>query len=253
MHIKAIVSYEGTQYGGWQLQKNAPSVQGMLEKVLFSLVGRRVVVHSAGRTDAGVHAKAMPVHFDLETSIPPEKLPYVFNTQLPKDIRMLCAEQKEGFHAQYHAKAKQYVYSIWNSTHASAMFGRYTMHFPYSLDIDKMRAAAAHMVGQHDFSAFAASGAQVKTTVRTVYAVEITKKCDCIRIAVTGNGFLYNMVRIITGTLLCVGTGRIDPAEIPNILASGDRARAGFTAEPQGLVLKEVYYEDLPFMEDPGL
>lgn len=244
MRIKAIVSYDGTAYGGWQLQKNAPSIQGELERVLFELCGRRIPVQSAGRTDARVHALAMPVHFDIETSIPPEKLPFVFNRSLPPDIRMTSACRADGFHARFDAKGKTYRYAIWNAPHASALERDRSMHFPYALDIGRMRRAAGMLEGTHDFAAFAASGAQTRTTVRTVKSAEITGQAgDMIYFTVTGNGFLYNMVRIMAGTLLSVGNGRMEPEQVLRALESGKRSDAGFTAEPQGLMLMEVYYD----------
>ena len=243
MRIKAIVTYDGTAYGGWQLQKNAPSIQGELEKVLFSLCGHRVPVQSAGRTDAGVHALAMPVHFDIETSIPAEKLPFVFNRALPRDIRMVSACRCEGFHARFDAKGKTYRYAVWNAPQMTALERDRCMHFPYRLELEPMRRAAALLEGKHDFAAFCASGAQTRTTVRTVKSVEITGQPGAmIYFTVTGEGFLYNMVRIIAGTLLSVGNGRMEPEQVSRALLSGRRTDAGFTAEPQGLTLMEVYY-----------
>ncbi len=243
MRIKAIVSYDGTAYGGWQLQKNAPSIQGELEKVLFELCGKRIPVTAAGRTDAGVHAVAMPVHFDIETSIPPQKLPFVFNRSLPSDIRMLAAEEKDGFHARYDAKGKTYRYAVWNAPHASALERNRSMHFPYELKLEPMCRAAKYIEGKHDFAAFAAAGAQTKTTVRTVKSVKVEKQGDMFYFTVTGDGFLYNMVRIIVGTLLSVGNGRMTPQQVEAAVQSGKRQDAGFTAEPQGLSLLEVYYD----------
>ena len=243
MRIKATVEYDGTAYGGWQLQKNAPSIQGELERVLYELCGKRIAVTAAGRTDAGVHAIAMPVHFDIETSIPPEKLPFVFNRSLPVDIRMLAATEQEGFHARFDAKGKTYRYAVWNAPHASALERSRSMHFPYKLELEPMIKAASYIEGKHDFAAFAASGAQTKTTVRTVKEVKVEKVGDMIYISVTGDGFLYNMVRIIVGTLLSVGNGRMTPEQVKLAVESGNREDAGFTAEPQGLTLMEVYYD----------
>ena len=243
MRIKATVEYDGTAYGGWQLQKNAPSIQGELERVLYELCGKRIAVTAAGRTDAGVHAMAMPVHFDIETSIPPEKLPFVFNRSLPVDIRMLAATEQEGFHARFDAKGKTYRYAVWTAPHASALERSRSMHFPYKLELEPMIKAASYIEGKHDFAAFAASGAQTKTTVRTVKEVKVEKVGDMIYISVTGDGFLYNMVRIIVGTLLSVGNGRMTPEQVKLAVESGNREDAGFTAEPQGLTLMEVYYD----------
>lgn len=243
MRIKIIVSYDGSGYGGWQLQKNAPSIQGELENVLKTLTGKRIVVQSAGRTDAGVHALGQCAHFDYFGSIPPEKLPFVFNSMLPRDIRVTKAVQApENFHARYSAKGKRYIYTIYNSPHASALLYNRAMHVPQALNIEEMRAAAQHIKGTHDFKAFCAAGSYVKSTVRTVTRLDIIYKKPLIRIVVEGDGFLYNMVRIIAGTLIRVGLGKLSPEDIPSIIEGKKRAAAGFTAQPQGLILDEVFY-----------
>ncbi len=243
MRIKIIVSYDGTNYGGWQLQKNAPSIQGELERALKTLTGSRIVIQSAGRTDAGVHALGQCAHFDYPGSIPPEKLPFVFNSMLPRDIRVIHAEQAEdAFHARYDAKGKRYIYTIYNSPHSSALLYNRTMHVPQPLDIESMRAAAQHIIGTHDFKAFCASGSYVKSTVRTVNRLDIVPEGPLIRIIIEGNGFLYNMVRIIAGTLIRTGLSKLKPEEVEQIILSRSRAAAGFTAQPQGLMLDEVFY-----------
>lgn len=243
MRIKLIISYDGSRYGGWQLQKNATSIQGELENVLKTITGRRIVVQSAGRTDAGVHALGQCAHFDYEGSIPPEKLPFVFNSMLPRDIRVTKAEQApESFHARYSAKGKRYIYTIYNNPHASALLYNRTMHVPQTLDIEKMCAAAQHIKGTHDFKAFCAAGSYVKSTVRTVTRLDIICQEPLIRIIVEGDGFLYNMVRIIAGTLIRVGLNKLSPQSIPAIIEGKSRAAAGFTAQPQGLMLDEVFY-----------
>ena len=243
MRIKIIVSYDGTNYGGWQLQKNAPSIQGELERALKTLTGSRIVIQSAGRTDAGVHALGQCAHFDYPGSIPPEKLPFVFNSMLPRDIRVNHAEQAEDtFHARYDAKGKRYIYTIYNSPHSSALLYNRTMHVPQPLDIESMRAAAQHIIGTHDFKAFCASGSYVKSTVRTVNRLDIVPEGPLIRIIIEGNGFLYNMVRIIAGTHIRTGLSKLKPEEVEQIILSRSRAAAGFTAQPQGLMLDEVFY-----------
>lgn len=243
MRIKLIISYDGTNYGGWQLQKNAPSIQEELEKVLYRLTGRRIVIQSAGRTDAGVHALGQTAHFDWDGAISAEKLPFVFNSILPKDIRVLCAKQtSEDFHARYSAKGKRYVYTIYNSPHSSALLYNRTAHVPRELDIEAMRRAAEHIKGTHDFKAFCAAGSYVKTTIRTVTRLDIDKKDELVRITVEGDGFLYNMVRIIAGTLIRVGLSKLEPEQVAHIIEERRRAAAGFTAPPQGLTLEKVFY-----------
>lgn len=243
MRIKLIISYDGTRYGGWQLQKNAPSIQGELENVLKTLTGKRIVVQSAGRTDAGVHALGQTAHFDYSGSIPPQKLPFVFNSMLPKDIRVTGAwEVSDDFHARYDAKGKRYIYTIYNSPHSSALLYNRTMHVPQALEFQKMRAAAQYIIGTHDFKAFCAAGSYVKSTVRTVSRLEIAEELPLIRIIIEGNGFLYNMVRIIAGTLIQVGIGKLEPEALAQIIQRRSRAAAGFTAPAQGLMLDEVFY-----------
>lgn len=243
MRIKIIVSYDGTNYGGWQLQKNAPSIQGELERALKTLTGSRIVIQSAGRTDAGVHALGQCAHFDYPGSVPPEKLPFVFNSMLPRDIRVIHAEQAEDtFHARYDAKGKRYIYTIYNSPHSNALLYNRTMHVPQPLNIESMRGAAQHIIGTHDFKAFCASGSYVKSTVRTVNRLDIVREGPLIRIIIEGNGFLYNMVRIIAGTLIRTGLSKLKPEEVEQIILSRSRAAAGFTAQPQGLMLDEVFY-----------
>lgn len=243
MRIKLIISYDGTRYGGWQLQKNAPSIQGELENVLKTLTGKRIVVQSAGRTDAGVHALGQTAHFDYSGSIPPQKLPFVFNSMLPKDIRVTGAwEVSDDFHARYNAKGKRYIYTIYNSPHSSALLYNRTMHVPQALEFQKMRAAAQYITGTHDFKAFCAAGSYVKSTVRTVSRLEIAEEFPLIRIIIEGNGFLYNMVRIIAGTLIQVGIGKLEPEAVAQIIQGRSRAAAGFTAPAQGLMLDEVFY-----------
>jgi len=243
MRIKLIIEYDGTAYGGWQVQDNAPTVQAEIEFALKKLTGQHIGVYGAGRTDSGVHARGQAAHFDIDSSIPPEKFSFVLNTMLPADIRIRSSEQvPETFHARYHAKGKEYVYRIYNAPHASAIERNTTMHVPSPLNMEKMRTAAGYMVGTFDFSAFCAAGSVAKTTVRSVYAIEITEQSPLIAISVKGNGFLYNMVRIIAGTLIEVGKGKLDPEQLPHIIACGDRKLAGMTAEPQGLTLEQVFY-----------
>lgn len=244
MRIKLVIEYDGTAYSGWQRQDKEISVQQVIEDALLSLTGEKTVLHSAGRTDAGVHALGQAAHFDTQSRIPADKFSFALNTILPPDVRIRdSGEAGAEFHARFSAKCKHYRYVIQNSPHASAIERDHSMHVPLPLDTDKMRRAAAHLVGEHDFSAFTSMQLRVRSAVRTVYGIEITRENSFVRIDVTGNGFLYNMVRIIAGTLIYVGIGKLEPEDVAVILESRDRRKAGITAKPQGLFLVEVRYE----------
>ena len=235
-NIKLIIQYDGTAYHGWQTQKNAVSVQETVEKALKKLLKEDVRVTGCGRTDTGVHAKRYVCNFFSNSTIPEEKFPDAVNSYLPPDIVCLEAEEADkDFDSRYSAKKKTYSYYINNSKFPNAFLKNYTWHFKYKLDTDKMKEAAKAFLGTHDFIGFAASGFTVKTTVRTVYSLDIEKKGDII-------GILYNMVRIIAGTLAFVGTGKIDAKDMRDIIDSKERKRAGITAPGEGLFLSEVYY-----------
>ena len=244
MRICLIVSYDGTNYCGWQNQKNGLAVQQCIETALARLCGEEIRLTGAGRTDAGVHALGQAAHFDTQAHIPSDKYSYALNALLPKDIRIKRSfAVDDAFHAQYSAKHKHYRYCFFHAQHASAILGRYSMHVPDRLDVEAMRRAASLMTGTHDFSAFCAAGAQTKTFTRTVTRAEVTQQGELLVFDVEGNGFLYNMVRIMAGTLLCVGKGKLKAEDVPEIIASKDRRRAGVTAPPQGLFLMSVRYE----------
>jgi len=246
LRIKLTIEYDGTSYCGWQRQKKDTSVQQTVEEALHTLTGKKTVLHSAGRTDAGVHAMGQVAHFDTQAHIPPDKYSFALNALLPPDIRIKkSGKAPEGFHARFDAKKKLYRYVIQNSPHASALLRDQSMHVPVPLDTGKMRAAASCLVGEHDFSAFTSAQLRVRSPVRTLYGIKISKKGDIITIDVTGNGFLFNMVRIIAGTLIYVGQGKLAPDDIPGILQSRDRRRAGITAKPQGLFLMYVRYRQI--------
>lgn len=242
-NIKLTIQYDGTAYHGWQTQENAITVQEVLEKAIFGLTGAKNPVIGCSRTDTGVHAEKFVCNFKTESKIPCDKFPYALNTKLPEDIVCLFAEDVYAdFNARYAAKKKCYTYYIQNSTFPSAFNRNRAWHYPYKLDLDEMKKAAAAFLGEHDFLGFAASGFTVKTTVRTIYSLDIEKQGDLIKIQVCGNGFLYNMVRIIAGTLAFVGCGKLKAEDMEDIIASCDRKRAGITAPPEGLFLTEVFY-----------
>ena len=237
--ILLTVSYDGTAYSGWQYQDNGPSIQEELEKAIKAATGAFSRVTGASRTDAGVHALGQRT----DSSIPPEKFPFVLNRYLPADIRVTAAMQAaDDFHARFQAAGKWYTYRIHNAPHASAMFRNCTAHVPVQLDEERMRACGMALLGTHDFSAFAASGGQAKTTVRTINAFSVERNGEDIVIRVHGNGFLYNMVRIIAGTLIDVGHGKLDTGCIARAIQSGNRLDLGVTAPACGLELTRVEY-----------
>jgi len=243
--IHLIVEYDGTDYAGWQRQFNAMTVQEWLERAVKKLTGETVCVSGASRTDAGVHALGQSAHFDTESRIPADKFSFALNTILPPDIRVSHSEEVSmDFHSRFSGKGKRYRYLFYASPHAGALNRRTHAHVIYPLDVEKMRAEAKTLVGTHDFGAFAASGSVVKDTVRTIYRADVEQEGREIRLIVEGNGFLYNMVRIIAGTLIGVGSGKIEPGAFCRAIESGNRLDLGVTAPAQGLTLMEVFYTD---------
>ena len=241
--ILLTISYDGTNYSGWQKQKNAVTVQGEFDKACSTLFKTDIESIGASRTDAGVHALGQRAVIDVDTSIPAEKIPLALNPLLPDDIVVTHAEEVDAdFNPRFKALKKTYEYSIYNAPFRNPIYRNYSEYVRCELDLDSMRTACEAFVGEHDFRAFCASGNSSKTTVRTIYSLDIEKDGDFIKIRVTGNGFLYNMVRIIAGTLIYVGEGRIAPDDLPEIIASGDRRKAGKTAGPSGLVLVKIMY-----------
>ncbi|KJR96699.1 MAG: tRNA pseudouridine synthase A [Peptococcaceae bacterium BRH_c4a] len=246
-NIKLTVAYDGTSYHGFQEQRGTglPTVQGVLEKCLSELAQRKVQVIGAGRTDAGVHARGQVINFDAGGwNIPTEKIPLAANGILPHDIAALNSREAPGdFHARFSATAKEYRYTIHNCRVPDPFLRRYSLFFPRQLDIGDMRRAAAYLIGEHDFSAFKAAGTPVKSAVRRLYDIRI-EPGEIIQLFFRGNGFLYNMVRILVGTLLEVGLKKYPPQTVLEILSSGDRTGAGLTAPPQGLSLMKVWYDN---------
>ncbi len=242
--IKIIIEYDGTNYHGWQVQKNAKTVQEVVQKAISKLLGEGVGVTGCSRTDVGVHAYGQVAHFLTDSQIPGDKFSYAINNLLPDDIVIKHSEEvSEEFHARYSTKGKKYRYLIYNAPHPSAIMRNRSCHVRPVLDLEQMKKAARYFIGEHDFAAFQATGGQVRSTVREIYGMEVSSKEDnMIYIEVSGNGFLYNMVRIIAGTLIYVGMGKLQEAEIPGIIAGLDRTKSGKTAPPQGLYLMEIYY-----------
>lgn len=249
--ILLCVAYDGTSYCGWQIQPEVKTIEGVLNRELSRLLKENISVIGASRTDAGVHAEGAIAVFDTESRIPPEKFAYALNVSLPDDIRIMKSmEVPAEFHPRKVSSRKTYEYHIWNDEFPSPVSRLYTHHIYNELDITAMQAAAAAFVGEHDFAGFCSAHTQAETTVRTVYDVNVDKISDKeLVISVTGNGFLYNMVRIIAGTLIDVGQGKKNPDEIPAIIAAADRNQAGPTAPAKGLRLKRYQFPDYPEIE----
>ena len=247
--ILLTVEYDGTNYAGWQRQINGLAVQQVLEETLQKATKERIVVTGASRTDAGVHALGQAVHFDTESRIPPEKYPFVLNTMLPRDIRVHTGrEVPKGFHARFMTCGKRYTYRIVNSRHASAIRRNTHVHVPLPLDLAPMQEAAKQLLGTHDYAAFQAAGGTAKTTIRTITSAELVRFGDEIILTVEGDAFLYNMVRIIAGTLIEIGLGRRSVNAFSEAYETLDRLSLGVTAPPQGLELTKVYYPDAAFV-----
>ncbi len=244
MKVKITLSYDGTNYSGWQVQPNGITVQEILETALEKLTGEKIKVVGSGRTDAGVHALAQVAHFEREKeNIPPEKFKQALNTLLPNDIKIIESERAtDDFDARKCAKKKTYVYGFYVSDVVLPLKERYRTQLENRVDVDKMIECANLIIGEHDFKAFCSSGTGAKTTTRTVYNIEIKENGNELDFFVTGNGFLYNMVRIIVGTLIGAGQGKLGKAEIEKMLSTGERSLGGRTLPAKGLRLLSVEY-----------
>ena len=242
--VKLVVAYDGTNYHGWQVQDNGITIEEVLNRTISELVQEDIKVIGASRTDAGVHACGNVAVFDTESRIPGDKFSFALNQRLPEDIRIQeSCEVDADFHPRYADTVKTYEYNILNRRFEMPSKRLYAAFCYYPMDIERMNQAAAYLVGEHDVKSFCSAGAQVQTTVRTIYAVNVTKEDDMVHIRITGNGFLYNMVRIIAGTLMQVGTGLMEPERVKEILEARDRSKAGPTAVAKGLTLVEIRYE----------
>ena len=244
INVRIIIEYDGKDFNGWQKQPNKLNIQGEIERAIEIITGERVDIIGSGRTDAGVNALAQVANFKLENlKISIDKLIYAINSQLKKSIRVIKAEVVPiEFHSRYATKKKTYRYTINNSIAGSAIYRNMQYHYPFKLDEVKMNEGAKDFIGEHDFKAFKASGTSSKSSVRKIYDAKVYRDGDLINIELTGNGFLYNMVRIIAGTLLEVGEGRMEPSNIENIIKDGSRKNAGKTLPPSGLCLVSVEY-----------
>lgn len=245
MRVKLVVAYDGTNYCGWQIQPNGITIEEMLNKHLSELLGEHIVVTGASRTDAGVHSMGNVAVFDTNTRMPAEKISYALNQGLPEDIVVQDSCQvPEDFHPRFSKSVKTYEYKILNRRFRLPLERNTSYFYHYPLDVAKMQQAAVYLVGEHDFTSFSSVHAQTNTFVRTIYSLDVSKDGDMISIRITGNGFLYNMVRIIAGTLIQVGAGMIEPEYMEAILAGKDRELAGPTAPAHGLTMVGIAYEE---------
>lgn len=242
--VKMVVAYDGTNYCGWQVQPNGITIEEVLNRSLSNLLGEKIEVMGASRTDSGVHSLGNVAVFDTNTRMPADKIAFALNQRLPEDIVVQgSCEVPSDWHPRYQESTKTYEYRILNRTFRMPTRRLDTYFYHYPLDVEQMSEAASYLVGTHDFASFCAANAQVKSTVRTIYSCTAQKENDIITIRVTGNGFLYNMVRIIAGTLIEVGAGKRRPEEIKDILAAENRDAAGPTAPAQGLTMMGIEYE----------
>lgn len=244
-NIKLTIEYDGKEYNGWQKQPNKLNIQGEIEKAIEQITGEKVELNASGRTDAGVHSLGQVANFKTQSQLPIEKFAIAINSQVKNSIRIIRAEEvEERFHSRYNCKQKTYRYVINNSPYGSSIYRNLEYHMPVKLNVGDMQKAVSYFEGEHDFKAFKSSGTSSKSSVRTIYKAIVKQEGDRIIIELTGNGFLYNMVRIIAGTLVDVGLGKIHPDTIPEIIESKDRTKAGKTLPPHGLFLMQVKYDD---------
>ena len=243
-NIKLLIEYDGTNYAGWQNQDNAITVQEKLEYALREVTNEDIKLIGSGRTDAGVHALGQVANFVTNATIPADKYKYILNNVLPDDIAIIKSEEVDmSFHSRFSAKKKRYKYVIYTRKMPSPIHRNYSFHYKHDLDLDKMKKASKYFIGRHDFSSFKGRKSIVKSNIRTIYEIEIEETGDFIEITFKGDSFLKYMIRIIVGTLINVGIGKTTIDEIPYIISSKNRDKAGKTAPPQGLFLEKVYYE----------
>ena len=245
MFIKLVVSYDGTNYSGFQSQKNAIGIMDKISYAFFEIYKKDIKLNGASRTDTGVHAMCNVISCEVPDNIKCESLLLALNTKLPLDIRIMDIKQvSKNFHARYNVISKTYQYTLSDAKVMLPFNNRYVTHIKYNLDVDKMNEACGYLVGTHDFTSFCSIKTETKTNIRTIYELEAIRDDDIITITITGNGFLYNMVRIIVGTLVDIGRGKILPEKIVDILEKKDRKFAGVTMPPQGLCLVYTEYEE---------
>ena len=242
-NIKLIIEFDGSNFCGWQRQPVGRSVQKVIETAIFKATGENIMINGSSRTDAGVHARGMVANFFTNSSIPGDKFREAINTRLPEDVSIIKSEEVDkDFHARYSSKGKTYSYTIVNRYERLSLGYQYLHHCRYKLNVDEMRNACKYFIGSHDFRAFMSPGSSIKTTIRNIKDMYIEQSGDKIKIIITADGFLYNMVRIIVGTLIRVGNGKLKAEDIENIIIEGNRKRAGMCVAPNGLILEKVFY-----------
>lgn len=243
-NIKLLIEYEGTNYSGWQTQKNAIGIQEVIEDSIERITGERVKLIGSGRTDGRVHALGQVANFLTSSTIPGESFKYALNVALPEDIKIIDSEEVPlDFHSRFDAKRKRYRYIIYNGKTPRPMYRNFSYYVERELNIEEMQESLSYLIGTHDFQSFMASKSEVDTTIRTIYSIEIIKKDEFIEIIVEGKSFLRHMIRIIVGTLVFIGTGKLKKESLNNIIQGKNRKLAGPTAPPQGLFLEKVYYD----------
>lgn len=242
-NIAIWIKYDGTHYCGWQRQPKHKTVQGVIEKKLSRVLGSDIVIHGSGRTDSGVHAYSQCASFTADFNMPQDRLKFALNRILPVDILVHnLSVMPDDFHARYSAIGKTYIYKVYLDEMRDPFKDNYYYHYPHRLDVDAIQKGMKHFLGTHDFKTFMASGSAVSNTVRTIHSFNMEQIGNTLEFTISGDGFLYNMVRIIIGTLFQVSKGKIDHDEIPMIIAKQERSGARWTAPPNGLYLKEVHY-----------
>lgn len=242
-NYKVTIAYRGTAYHGFQIQEDVQTVQGVVEDAIYKLIGERVTINGCSRTDAGVHANEFVFNVSLDSTINERGVIYGLNGVLPPDIAVLsCEIANDDFHARYDCRGKEYVYIIHNSEIKSPFYADTAYRSWYPIDAEKLNTACKDFIGTHDFKSFCATACDKEITVRTIYDFRVEREGDLVKFTVSGDGFLYNMVRIMVGTLLFINDGKLAVDSIPEIIRGLDRTRAGKTVPPQGLYLNKVYY-----------
>lgn len=242
-NIRLTLCYDGTPFHGWQMQKNALSVQQCLFEAIKRILDKEVVIYGCSRTDSGVHANTYCCNFKADTEVDCAVIKRGLNAVIHESISVLdCFDEEADFNSRFSCKGKEYIYKIWNAKEKNPFMKNYALHYPYYLDAEMLNEEVQAFVGTHDFSAFCAAGAVTQSNIRTIYSCGVKREGDLITFSVTGDGFLYNMVRIMVGTAIHIGRGKIEKGSIPGIIESLDRKKAGITAKPHGLYLNKVYY-----------
>lgn len=242
-NIKLVIEYEGTNYSGWQRQENFTTIQQTIEDAIKVFISEDVSLLASGRTDKGVHALGQVANFRTNCTVPGGRYKYALKEYLPEDITIVDSKEVDlNFHSRFDAKKKIYRYKVYNSELPRALYRNFSYHFSYNVDIDKMIEASKCLLGVHDFKAFMGKRCSAKSTIRTIHNISIYRNQEFIEFVIEGNSFLRNMIRIIVGTLLQVGSGRIEINDISDIMSSKKRENAGITAPPQGLYLEKVFY-----------